>query len=58
MQQSAQSIARQRLGEHPATDVHATIEGRPSLVQARNTRMEKYEECFIARQRPARQWSG
>jgi hypothetical protein len=37
----AQSIARQRLGKHPTTDVHATVEARPSLDHARNTRTQE-----------------
>jgi hypothetical protein len=36
----AESIASQRLGKHPATDEHETIEGRSSLGHARNMRTQ------------------
>jgi hypothetical protein len=43
----AQSIARQQLDKQPTTDLHATIEGRPSLGYARYTHAQQYEEFSI-----------
>jgi hypothetical protein len=41
------NIARQRLGKHPETDVHATIDGRPIPGYAQNTRTQQQEVCFL-----------
>jgi hypothetical protein len=48
-----QSIASQRLNKYPATDMHATIQGRPKCAHGTIGRV-----FSIAMQQPVQQWSG